>query len=89
MCAKLTVFSSDWLRTVKRCQRALAEYDIRGVRTTLPLYRSIVGSEVFMSGDFDTSFMDKHPELLEYKPFEAREDIAAAVAIAIAAHAGL
>ena len=89
MCAKLTVFSSDWFRTVKRCQRALAEYDIRGVRTTLPLYRSIVGSDVFMSGDFDTSFMDKHPELLEYKPFEAREDIAAAVAIAIAAHCGL
>jgi len=89
MCAKLTVFAPDWKSTVQRAKRALAEYDIRGVRTTLPLYISIAGSEVFMKGEFDTGFMDKYPELLDYKPRKPREDIAAAVAVAIAAHCGL
>ncbi len=89
MCAKLTIWAPDWNHAVKRSQRALKEYDIRGVKTTLAFYRNIANSDVFMGGQFDTGFMDQHPELLDYKPFEAREDIAAAVAVAIAAHAGL
>ncbi|MDT8376018.1 MAG: acetyl-CoA carboxylase biotin carboxylase subunit [Mariprofundaceae bacterium] len=89
MCAKLTVWGPTWKHTVTRSQRALKEYDIRGVKTTLPYYRQIAASKMFLDGQFDTGFMDRHPELLDYKPFEAREDIAAAVAVAIAAHAGL
>lgn len=89
MCAKLTIWAPDWNHAVKRSQRALKEYDIRGVKTTLAFYRNIANSDVFMGGQFDTGFMDQHPELLDYKSFEAREDIAAAVAVAIAAHAGL
>lgn len=89
MCAKLTVWGPTWKHAVTRSQRALKEYDIRGVKTTLPFYRNIAASDVFMGGQFDTGFMEQYPELLDYKPFEAREDIAAAVAIAIAAHAGL
>jgi pyruvate carboxylase subunit A len=89
MCAKLTVWGPTWEHTVTRAQRALKEYDIRGVKTTLAYYRQIAASEMFFGGQFDTGFIDQHPELLDYKPFEAREDIAAAVAVAIAAHAGL
>jgi pyruvate carboxylase subunit A len=89
MCAKLTVWGPTWAHTVTRAQRALKEYDIRGVKTTLAYYRQIAASEMFFGGQFDTGFIDQHPELLDYKPFEAREDIAAAVAVAIAAHAGL
>ena len=89
MCAKLTIWGPTWRHAVTRSQRALKEYDIRGVKTTLPFYRNIAASDVFMGGQFDTGFMEQYPELLDYKPFEAREDIAAAVAIAIAAHAGL
>ncbi len=89
MCAKLTVWGPDWQHTVKRSLRALNEYNIRGVPTTLPFYRHIAESEAFSSGDFHTGFLDQHPELFDYKPYEAREDIAAAVAVAIATHAGL
>ena len=32
------------------------------------------------SGQFHTGFLEEHPELLQFKPYEAREDIAAAVA---------
>jgi len=89
MCAKLTIWGATWPAAVSRALRALNEYDIRGVRTTLPYYRQIAASEDFARGEFHTGFSDEHPELLDYKPYEAREDIAAAVAVAIAAHAGL
>ncbi len=89
MCAKLTIWAPTWPLTVTRACRALNEYDIRGVRTTLPLYRYIAQSGEFGTGIFHTGFLEEHPELLEYQPFEQREDIAAAVAAAIAAHAGL
>ncbi|MDQ6989407.1 MAG: acetyl-CoA carboxylase biotin carboxylase subunit [Mariprofundaceae bacterium] len=89
MCAKLTIWAPDWEHAVMRSQRALKEYDIRGVKTTLPFYRHIAASEVFMGGQFDTGFLENYPELLDYKPYDARENIAAAVAVAIAAHAGL
>ncbi|MDQ6964797.1 MAG: acetyl-CoA carboxylase biotin carboxylase subunit [Mariprofundales bacterium] len=89
MCAKLTVWGLTWEQTVRRALRALYEYDIRGVKTTLPLYRKIVESDAFSTGNFDTGFMEQHPEMLDYTPFERREDIAAAVAVAIATHLGL
>ncbi len=89
MCAKLTIWSPTWPLTVTRACRALNEYDIRGVRTTLPLHRHIAKSAAFGTGVFHTGFLEDYPELLEYQPFERREDIAAAVAVAIAAHAGL
>lgn len=89
MCAKLTVWGPDWRHTVTRARRALDEYDIRGVRTTLPFFRHIAATCEFAQGVFHTAFIDTHPELLAYTPYEPREDIAAAVAAAIAAHAGL
>jgi len=89
MCAKLTIWGPDWQHAVTRSQRALEEYDIRGVRTTLPFYRHIAASDVFLQGEFHTGFLTLYPELLDYKPYHSREDIAAAVAAAIAAHAGL
>jgi len=89
MLAKLTVWAPDWPRLVARARRALSEYDIRGVRTTLPFYRRIVASEAFAKGEFHTGFLDEHPELFDFPPHEERESIAVAVATAIAAHAGL
>ncbi|MDQ6990298.1 MAG: acetyl-CoA carboxylase biotin carboxylase subunit [Mariprofundaceae bacterium] len=89
MCAKLTVWAPNWEHTVMRCQRALKEYDIRGVKTTLPLYRHIAASKMFLKGEFNTGFLDQHPELLQYKSIERRGDIALAVAVAIAVHQNL
>jgi len=89
MCAKLTVWGPNWIQTVRRAQRALDEYDIRGVRTTLPFYRHVAASDTFGQGVFHTGFLEDHPELLDFTPYHPREHIAAAVAAGIAAHAGL
>ncbi len=88
MIAKLTVWAPDWPRLVARAKRALSEYDIRGVRTTIPFYRRLVADPLFLQGDFTTGFLDQHPEFLDFVPFEAQESRAVAIAAAIAAHAG-
>jgi pyruvate carboxylase subunit A len=89
MCAKLTVWGPDWNHTVARAKRALGEYDIRGVPTTLPFYRHVAASQAFLQGDFHTGFLLEHPEMLDFTAEKRPEDIAAAVALAIASYAGL
>ncbi len=89
MCAKLTVWGPNWDIAVARAARALEEYDIRGVSTTLPFYRHVAASEAFRRGEFHTGFLPEHPELLEFTADRNKENIAAAVAVAIATHCGL
>jgi len=89
MCAKLTVWGPDWQHAVARAKRALSEYDIRGVPTTLPFYRHVAASAPFLAGDFHTGFLLQYPEMLEFTSEKSPENIAAAVAVAIATYAGL
>ncbi|EKG29804.1 hypothetical protein Pav631_5017, partial [Pseudomonas avellanae BPIC 631] len=43
----------------------------------------------FRSGEFNTSFVESHPELTNYSIKRKPEELALAIAAAIAAHAGL
>jgi acetyl/propionyl-CoA carboxylase alpha subunit len=60
-----------WGRTrneaVARLRRALDEYVITGVRTTLPFHRWLVRDEAFLSGDLSTGFVSERwdPERLD------------------------
>ncbi len=89
MCAKLIVWAMDWEELLQRSHRALNDMGIYGVRTTIPYYQQILQHPDFRAADFDTSFVEEHPELLEYSTKSRPESIAAAVAAAIAAQAGL
>ncbi|MCD7878337.1 MAG: acetyl-CoA carboxylase biotin carboxylase subunit [Candidatus Gastranaerophilales bacterium] len=44
----------------RRMYRALKEYVITGVKTTLPFYQELIEDEVFISGNFDTGFMNNY-----------------------------
>ncbi len=44
----------------RRMYRALKEYVITGVKTTLPFYQELIEDEVFISGKFDTGFMNNY-----------------------------
>jgi pyruvate carboxylase subunit A len=89
MCLKLIVWSLTWEEALNRGMRALDDMRVQGVKTTVPYYQCILQSEEFRSGRFDTSFVDAHPELLQYSEKKRPEDIAIAVATAIAAYAGI
>ncbi len=47
--------------------RALQEFRIRGVKTNIGFLENVITHPVFMNGKCDTSFMDKHPELLMFR----------------------
>ena len=89
MCAKLTVWNLNWESTIERGRRALNDMLVYGVKTTIPYYQEILKNPEFRSGRFNTSFVDQHPELIQYTEKKPPEVMAAAIAAAIAAHQGL
>lgn len=46
----------------RRMYRALKEYVITGVKTTLPFYQELIEDEVFIGGNFDTGFMNTYKQ---------------------------
>jgi pyruvate carboxylase subunit A len=89
MCAKLTVWNLTWPGVIERGRRALSDMVVYGVKTTIPYYQQILQHPDFRSGRFDTSFVEKHPELSDYQVPRPKELLAAAIGAAIAAYEGL
>jgi len=56
--AKLIAFGNDRDEAIKRMSRALDEFIIEGVATTIPLHRRILASREFASGEYETTFME-------------------------------
>jgi pyruvate carboxylase subunit A len=87
--AKLTVRGRTWEETVSRMHRSLEEYVLRGVKTTIPYMKAIMQDPDFREGRFDTSYIESHPQLLDYEETIEPEDLVLAISAAIAAHEGL
>jgi acetyl-CoA carboxylase biotin carboxylase subunit len=85
MIAKLVAWGRDRTTALDRMARALADYRIGGVRTTIPFHLALMQHASFRSGDFDTSFLEKHTLNLNGRHGEEFEQVALAAA-AIAAH---
>lgn len=60
MIAKLIVTADDREEAIKRMYRALDEFIIEGVHTTIPFHKKVMKHEKFIEGDFDTSFIEKY-----------------------------
>jgi len=58
MVAKLVVHAPDRPAAVARLRRALQEYQVRGIATTLTLFRALVEMDEFVEADFHTGFLD-------------------------------
>ncbi len=67
MIAKLIVHGATREEAIARMERAIDDYRIAGVETTLPFCRFVMGHESFRSGKYDTLFVRDHfrPELLD------------------------
>jgi acetyl-CoA carboxylase biotin carboxylase subunit len=57
--AKLIVRGKDRAEAMARGRRALEQFVVEGVKTTIPLHRAILNNEQFIRGDISTRFMDK------------------------------
>ena len=89
MCAKLTVWALNWESVMQRGKRALNDIVVFGVKTTIPYYLEIMNNKQFKEANFNTSFVDDHPELVNYQSQFPPELMAAAISAAIAAHEGI
>lgn len=58
MIAKLIVSGQSREETITRMKRALQEFVIEGIKTTIPFHIKLMDDEAFKSGKFTTAFMD-------------------------------
>lgn len=89
MCAKLIVWALQWDEVIQRSKRALMDMRVYGIKTTIPYQYAILNSEDFISAEFNTSFVEQHPELIDYSVKCSQRHLALAFAAAIAAHHGM
>jgi acetyl/propionyl-CoA carboxylase alpha subunit len=59
MLGKLIVHAADRPAAISRLARALGEYEVSGVATTLPLFRALVADPDFCAGRFDVQWLDR------------------------------
>ena len=69
--------------------RDLNEFLIAPLNRTIPYYLEIMNNKQFKEAKFNTSFVDDHPELVNYQSQFPPELMAAAISAAIAAHEGI
>lgn len=60
MIAKLIVWGPTREDAIARMKRALQEFSIEGIKTTIPFHLKVLDHENFVSGDFDIKFLEEH-----------------------------
>ena len=58
MISKLIVVAQTREEAILKMRRALDEYIIQGVKTTIPFHQKLMQDPKFIEGDFNTKFMD-------------------------------
>ena len=59
MIAKLIVKAPDREQALIRCRRALDEFIVDGIKTTIPFSKKILNEQEFVSGKYDTGFVTR------------------------------
>jgi acetyl-CoA carboxylase biotin carboxylase subunit len=85
--SKLITWGPTREAAIARMRRALGEYDVLGVRTTIPFFHWLLASPAFLRAEVDTTFLDRELRARNGAPFQpadaSAEDLAA---IAVAVH---
>ena len=71
MISKLAVHGRTRHEAIDRMRRALMEYEVGGIKTTLPFFRALMEDEEFIAGNLDTGFIPRFTE--RRKPAEISE----------------
>ncbi len=65
---KCTTWGNTLDEAVRRTDRALREFRIRGVKTNIPFLENLIRHPTFLSGQATTTFIDNTPELFHFTP---------------------
>ena len=84
--AKLIISGENRSQCISRAKRAIREYRVQGISTTLPFFERMLADERFVSGEMDVGFVDRHwMDEMASRPVEFPELFPAALAAAAAA----
>jgi len=90
MISKLIAWSEDRPSAIDRMRRALAEYTISGIKTTLPFFLWLLEQRTFVDGAFHTTYLDEVLRSRNGQPFATpAQDIEDIAAVAAAIYAVL
>jgi pyruvate carboxylase len=78
---KLTTWGGTFDEAIRRTDRALREFRIRGVKTNIPFLENLILHSTFARGEATTTFIDNTPELFRFHP---RRDRASKILIYLA-----
>ncbi len=82
MISKLIVWGEDRDSALQRMHRALKEYKIAGVKTSIALLEKIIAHPDFVSGNYNTHFIEKnHDDLFQKEELEKEEALALLTAL--------
>ena len=79
--AKLIVWGRDRKEAVERGKRALKEFIIKGIKTTIPFHKLVLDHPDFLAGRFDTTFVDA--VIAEFE--KTKEKVGFEIALALSA----
>jgi acetyl-CoA carboxylase, biotin carboxylase subunit len=85
MLSKLSVWGSDRNEAIRRMRRALMEYRVDGIHTTIPFHIAMMENEDFATASFDTGFIDRYLADFVHPPVTEELTDAAIVVAAIRA----
>jgi acetyl-CoA carboxylase, biotin carboxylase subunit len=83
--SKLVAWGSDRTQAIARMRRALREYDVVGIKTSLPFFRWMLEQPDFVEARFHTAYLDEVLRARAGEPFTSAEDDRIAVAVIAAA----
>lgn len=83
MIAKLICYGKNRGEAILRMRRALREYHIMGVMTSIPFHLHMMENVPFMGGNFDTNFVEQE---FNMRDVEAHDELEAAVLATVLSH---
>lgn len=84
MISKLAVYGKTRAEAIDRLRRALREYEVGGIKTTLPFFREIVEDAEFIAGNLDTGFIARFNERKQAQEIDEETQDLALIASALA-----
>ena len=83
MISKLAAYGKNRAEAIDRMRRALQEYEVGGIKTTLPFFREIMEDAEFIEGRLDTGFISRFNERKKAKEISQIEKDMALIAAAL------
>jgi acetyl-CoA carboxylase biotin carboxylase subunit len=79
MLSKLIAWGATRTEAIERMKRALAEYRVDGIETTIPFYSLLISHPDFESASFDTGYIDRFLANMEIDRSASESQIEAAI----------